>query len=479
MKNHYISQLIIKRFSPEVTTFDVQERKLIENRQPHKIFYQENIYDNDIEKQMAHDLEQPFAELLDRKILNNNSEIILTRSELNLVKKFLLLDSVRTYSAEHFRRTMLNFSNCVKHYMAYPMMDEEILKRLPSLSSLNISDYDLQMRAMKLYLDCADLLEISNHSLCNQEFYLWAKVNSDSYLTFWDSADNQEFILSSTGMVSDYEPSHDIFEGLDLSKFSYLLDMIRNKSIDETEMMFYAKCLSFNTIMYENFNIFNLSATRCMVLVHPFFRLYNDIQAAINGKFLSAPKPDIWPTCFETKEITTSPQNRYMIPGFYLPGDLFCYKPIKLSEYDTIYLNQLILRQNNSVIGFRDIQKVIDSFCCMNFFNAINQKDLYEVEGIEALGKLIDGMIEDRFYYIFEYFKDLKLQATFNVLAYIDHYSEMAINDTRWNIHVLKYLLSDEEKLKTMKNFAFMGPPDIRVALLKQDLQKLESGGNV
>ena len=77
-KNHYVSQLIIKRFASKVTTFDTQEKILIENRQSHKIFYKTDIYDNAIEEKMAHDLEQPFAKLLDEKILNTN-KIILTR----------------------------------------------------------------------------------------------------------------------------------------------------------------------------------------------------------------------------------------------------------------------------------------------------------------------------------------------------------------------------------------------------------------
>ena len=38
-----------------------------------------------------------------------------------------------------------------------------------------------------------------------------------------------------------------------------------------------------------------------------------------------------------------------------------------------------------------------------------------------------------------------------------------------------EYLLSDEEKIKTMPNFAFMGDPEQRVQLIKSDLQRLEN----
>ena len=69
-KNHYVSQLIIKRFAPSVSTFDMQTNQIVEHRQAAKIFFDRDIYDNDIEEKMAHDLEQPFASILDKKILN-------------------------------------------------------------------------------------------------------------------------------------------------------------------------------------------------------------------------------------------------------------------------------------------------------------------------------------------------------------------------------------------------------------------------
>ena len=89
-KNHYVSQLIIKRFAPSVSTFDMQTNQIVEHRQAAKIFFDRDIYDNDIEEKMAHDLEQPFASILDKKILNCE-KIRLTRNELYLVKQFLLM----------------------------------------------------------------------------------------------------------------------------------------------------------------------------------------------------------------------------------------------------------------------------------------------------------------------------------------------------------------------------------------------------
>ena len=52
----------------------------------------------------------------------------------------------------------------------------------------------------------------------------------DSYIAFWDSNVEQEFILTDNGLTSEYEPSHQLFGGLDHSKLAYLLHMLKNES---------------------------------------------------------------------------------------------------------------------------------------------------------------------------------------------------------------------------------------------------------
>lgn len=474
-KNHYVSQLIIKRFAPSVNTFDMQRNQIIEHRQAAKIFFDKDIYDNEIEKKMAHDLEQPFASILDKKIINCD-KIRLTRNELYLVKQFLLLDSVRTYTPEQFQQVIINFSSNVQRYLEvnHGFFDKTV-KLMPRTESLNLSAYDLQMRAMNLYLECKTEQDLLLHPLATQELYCWAKVVLDAYVSFWDSHDNHEFILSSTGMLSDYEPSHYVFEGLDLSKFSYLLEHLKKSGNNQSTSCFYAHCLALNNLMYENFNIFNLSSTRCMVLVHPFFKLYNDDIGVINGEKVVAPKPDIWPSWIESRDISKQPIVKYKTPGSWGMDDEFEYTTVKLTEWDTIYVNQLILSQTHRLIGFNHIEKIIDSLGCVNLLNSLCDAELLdELQGLDALERWVDNMLKDEYYCIFKHYKDRKFKCSVNPFEYIDHYSEMSQRDTRRNKYVLRYLLSNEEKIKTMPNFAFMGDPEKRVQLMKDDLKRIE-----
>lgn len=107
--NHYVSKLILKRFARDISTFNMEINTLVEKDFIKKIFCNDDIYDEDIEKKLADELESPFATLLDNKILKSK-EICLTREELYLLKKYLLLDSVRTYDAVDFQRVIENFS---------------------------------------------------------------------------------------------------------------------------------------------------------------------------------------------------------------------------------------------------------------------------------------------------------------------------------------------------------------------------------
>lgn len=475
-KNHYVSQLIIKRFAPSVTTFDMQTNQIIANRQASKIFVERDIYDNDIEKKLAHDLEQPFALILDKKILNCD-KIRLTRNELYLVKRFMLMDSVRTYTPEDFQRVITDFSSNTQRYLDVNRDSfNKMLKSLPTTESLHISAYDLHMRAMKLYLECATAEEMLVHPLATQELYCWAKVVFDAYLSFWDSHDNHEFILSSSGMLSDYEPSHIIFEGVDLSKFSYLLEQMRKSGSNQNLLLFYAYCLAFNNLMYENFNIFNLSSTRCMVLVHPFFNLYNNEIGVVNGENVVAPKPDIWPSWIESRDVSQRPIVKYKTPGILEKDDEFEYSTVKLTEWDTIYVNQLILSQTHRLMGFNHIEKIIDSIVCINLHNSLCDKELFDkLQGLDALERWIDNMLRDKYCCIFEHYKDRRFNCTVNPFEYIEHYSEMGLRDTRGNQYLLRYLLFDEEKVKTMSNFAFMGDPEKRIQLMKADLKHIEN----
>ena len=87
-KNHYVSQFIIKRFSDAINVFDIHTGKIDESKRPHKVFYKEDIYDEELEKLMNCNIESRVANLLSRKLLVSG-DITLTRADLFLLKRYM------------------------------------------------------------------------------------------------------------------------------------------------------------------------------------------------------------------------------------------------------------------------------------------------------------------------------------------------------------------------------------------------------
>ncbi|MCX4276154.1 MAG: DUF4238 domain-containing protein [Candidatus Gastranaerophilales bacterium] len=475
MKNHYVSQLILKRFANALYIFDDNAKSISKHTQTENIFYKKDIYTDEVETAMNFNLENDFAKLLDKKVLGKN-KITLTRTELLLLKRYLLVCSIKTKTPDEFIVSIRNFKSNTERYLKllqhYDNIKYSSLMLLPSIDDIDDTPFNLQMRAMELFINCNTEAELIFHPLCVREFYAWAKVFLDAFLTFCDSHPRHEFILTDNGMTSEYEPSHYIFEGISLSKHSYLMHCLKS---DDSEVLKarYCDLLLTNEVMFENFNIFNLSSTRCIVLAHPFFRLYDDkgMRLLNDQETYKYNKPDIWPSIFETREIINTPENIYTVPNQHSMDDKFIYTPCKLSVYDTIHINVLILSQTKNLIGFNDYKKVVDSLATMSAFKAVNNKKMYEDDA--WLGTLVDILLSDSYNYIYKYFKDDGSKCSVSPFKWLDHYALMALKDTRQNKYILQHLLDNEKSVLTMKNFDFMGSPAQRIELIKADLRKL------
>ena len=80
MKNHYVSQFIIRRFSNAINVFDVNTGRIDESKRPHKVFYKDDIYDEEIEKLVNFNIESRVSNILNNKILVDG-DVVLTRTE--------------------------------------------------------------------------------------------------------------------------------------------------------------------------------------------------------------------------------------------------------------------------------------------------------------------------------------------------------------------------------------------------------------
>ena len=100
MKNHYVSQFIIRRFSNALNIFNIQTGKIDESKRAEKIFYKRDAFDEDIEKILNFNIESRVANILDQKICGK-SRIVLTREEIHLLKCYMLINSIRSMCLDY------------------------------------------------------------------------------------------------------------------------------------------------------------------------------------------------------------------------------------------------------------------------------------------------------------------------------------------------------------------------------------------
>lgn len=477
--NHYVSQLIIRRFhddNSKIHVFDSKNKVILENRNSCRVFCEKDIFSDEVEQKLSQKLESPFARLIDNKIINKE-EITLTRKEISLIKKYMLVDSIKTLNPDMAYSIFSGFSKIVdKYWETNTKLDIYLPSNLPSMANLEDTKEKFLERILLVSIESDSLQDIGIHKKSCKELYLWAKAFLDGYIAFWDSNPSQEYILTDNGMTSEYEPSHLIFGGISTSKFPYIMEKLTTAN-DKFKQAVYLTILEKLPFLYENFSIFNLTSKRSIVTINPFFRLYTPNSFSFIGvdERSEIEIPDIWPSFIETRSAFQPPKNEYVIKGIYTDNDEFMYIPKELSIYDTIYLNTLFLAQTHKLIGFQSVEKISDSLISYIALRSAGNEDVYTKNPIQNMISMIEHAKNDEYMYIFNDFKDVKINSIYHPDDFLRKYGKMCLDDTRNNIYSLKHLLKNKGFVKTMSNFDFMGSPDKRIEMIKADIRRIET----
>ena len=445
MKNHFKSQLIMKRFNQQLWFYDMDNHKL-ELKKPNKVLFEKDIYTDEVEEKL-HRIETRYSNLIDNKILNKE-KIVLTRDDLYLLKKFLLIDSLRNmYDEERFEKFFKNFERSARHYFSMVEMaaNEEhpkykelypFYKGKKYLSELNMSIKDKFMLCLNSILD-SDLysLHISDVPL---DVIAWSVAFIDSYITFWDSNEKEDFILTDLNMMSEYDMCHMIYSGMPAEKVSYLLAM--NKKSNYT---IYTDLMIQNAVMYENFNIFNLSANRCIVCISPFFKLYSDKIYKYSNIKEKIEKPNILPSSIHHLEAFEIPETEYVIsPSFMTKDDIFKYVPYKLTQDETIALNMQFLNESKKYIGFVNKEKVVNTFGYANAaYSFYDSAKVYSDNPFDNLSAMVDSLMHNKFYPIIKAIDNEGIKGTINPFLLFEKNTNDAGLDMNLNYYMYEYFL--------------------------------------
>lgn len=470
MNNHYVSKLIIKRFSKALNAFDIHTGKITENKNPDKVFSKKGIIDDEIEGIMNVNIESRVANIIDQKIADKDS-VVITREELFVLKRYMLINSVRIYALDYdkFGSLMRGFLKNVNLYIAVIKEYQD----LPDLSQVSIDNRELYQRTLKVFAATTCIRDIASNSLATREMIGWALPFVESYTAFWDAPDGYEFILTDVGMSSEYEGFHQITGGIDISKSSYLLS--EGKKHPGLLGM-----LASNSVMYENYNFFVLNSKRIMVMINPFFKLYYGQKVLFDGKCELLPKPDIWPAVIQDKRLFEPSKNKYVISETVLDKeDEYIYTPKKLNHEDYIYINDLNLSYAKDIVGFNDPMKIIDTIY-YHIWKEANYQSVktLNVDAYEFMYGLIEGVVNSPYLALTKYCEQRKGQNTTDFFSLFEKLTDNIHKDFKSNPYICEYYLARPEETSKCTLLDFLGEGDKKLEYFSKLLNEIRSKKN-
>lgn len=349
--NHYVPQLVLRRYNSEkLTVYDVKTGEVHKDVQLMNAFAKQDLYGVEVEQLLGKTIEPSFAQILNQKILRADvgSEIELTRKELYIIKKFLLVEQARIYMED--KEFVHTFGQKVAKMQSerhkYPFTEKEI-------EGETVKDYWL--RTLRVIVECEDLSKIEKHELCTYEAYYWAQIYFSGYLAIWDcSGTKEEFIVTDVGMTSEREVGAPL--GFEIKKKNYLASRF-NEETDLWRKNLYSTLWLAQQSFHENFYMFSISKTRMLVIINPFFRLFDKKE--------KMPEPNIWPSNIQSRKLF-SKNFAPRVPTvndhpIYNYNDLFRYKVQRMSLDDFRWVNMLMLDRVQHFLGFSDIENIADS----------------------------------------------------------------------------------------------------------------------
>ena len=346
--NHYVPKLILRRFSEKLCTYNIRTGEIDRDRDIASIFSEHEFYPVEVEKEFNQFSEAPFALILNRKILKTDcrEEVELSRKEVNIIKKFLLLEHMRVFVPDSVLANTYFAQNPELNGFTYPFTEKNVNGE---------TLYDRWIRNIRVILECTDLSHIQEHPQCTNEAYRWANIYSSAYLAIWDSSfDRTEFIVSDIGMTSELEESYFDY-GIEVEKKNYLIEQIqRHSSADSQIVQAYQSILEKQFMFHENFYMFSISKHRMLVLINPFFRLYTKREGF--------PAPTIWPTRIKDRRLfekNKAPRLKVVFgKPVYCDTDIFKYKVCSMRHDDILWINMLMLDRIDTLLGFTSLSSV-------------------------------------------------------------------------------------------------------------------------
>lgn len=364
--NHYVPQFLLKRFGEKINVYDVKSAVLTMRKKPDKVFCLNGLYEDELESLFNSNAESKVANLLLNKILTEETEVALSREELLLLKKFFAIEQLRTpnmnayirHEREYFEKSSPEHLKAIGYFdnPTSKLNDEEYLK----LTLKGILEYNGFTEE-----DFGNWLKNPNITLSAQK---WMRIYMQCYLSFWDSKKSgEDFLITDAGMSCEHDPSKflpDNSKQMELLKPGFFFSLLENSSVSNEKKSFIFQSMISGSEVRANFYFFSLTATRTIVLIDPFFRIFDKNEPW--QSIFHLPLPDFWPSAFIDRSLIEKNKVRYenlenARVRTFSKNDKFIYKIHDMELEDVLYYNSLLLDRIDTIVGFGESARIIRS----------------------------------------------------------------------------------------------------------------------
>lgn len=382
--SHYVPRLILRKFGDKLSLYNVKTGELKENIPPEHAYAIQGFYDNETEKKLNLKIESQFGGLLSNLILKRENEISLSRANVLLIKKFLLVSMIRSVQAEHWvQRERMFYKLCPPA----PFEEKQIEGESPN---------EYWLRTINVILDTDGTpQQVRNHPDRTYPAYRWACIVNSAYLSFWDAPSNRdEFVITDIGMTSENEKGWDGVRVHNQKKLDYiakLLELTNGKSERDNLL----NLLDIVTNFSENFQMFPISSKRMIVLISPFFKFRHFMKSS------GVPVPDLSDlTVIPNEKLFEPNRNHYVLPpipdkGYQCHEDDRYIYDVKILNTDEIrYCNALFVDRIDTHLGFSSLNHAVGSIVKYKKLNdppyvpRVDYTKLYQIIEKRYLGNL-------------------------------------------------------------------------------------------
>lgn len=381
--SHYVPRLILRKFSDHLCLYNIQTGELRENIVPERAYALEDLYDKNTEQKLNKKIESQFGNLLSNVILKADREISLTRNQLLVIKKFLLVSILRTMQNE----TILQKEKQLHYCFDIPFEEKQIEGE---------TAFDYWMRTLNVVLDTDGTpRSILEHPNKTYPAYRWSRLVNSAYIAFWDcSNDKDEFVITDIGMTSENEKGWDGMRIHNDKKLSWLTKQLDHSTV-ESEKNDIANIIYATCNFSENFMMFPISSKRMIVLICPFYK-YRYICQKVGMKVPSLEELTVIPH----EKLFEPNGNEYVFPQVpgkpfkYHENDRYIYDIKQLTNSEIRYCNALFMDRIDTYLGFSSLGCAVNSIIKYKKLNdppyvpRVDYTELYKIIQKRYLGSL-------------------------------------------------------------------------------------------